>query len=76
MSKSEVELKSKSMPWNQTSIINLTQFQSTIWAIGQHTVAIEQMENYDFVLKVANVNIARGTTDPGYRVYNLSYLSS
>ena len=21
-------------------------------------------------------NIARGTTDPGYRVYNLSYLSS
>ena len=23
-----------------------------------------------------NKNIARGTTDPGYRVYNLSYLSS
>ena len=22
------------------------------------------------------LNIARGTTDPGYRVYNLSYLSS
>ena len=47
---------------------------------------------FEFPLKVSNqsvlnnqlvlsaglnkVNIARGTTDPGYRVYNLGYLSS
>ena len=28
------------------------------------------------MLKFIQTNIARGTTDPGYRVYNLSYLFS
>ena len=30
---------------------------------AQHTMAIEQMENYDFVLKGANVKIPKKTTD-------------
>ena len=34
-------------------------------------VGIEQPQTQSEVL-----NIARGTTHPGYRVYNLSYLSS
>ena len=39
--------------------------------VAELTVWIEKRQSEQVVL-----NIARGTTDPGYRVYNLSYLSS
>ena len=38
--------------------------------------AVQVMSPDDQMLNQFAKNIARGTTDPGYRVYNLSYLSS
>ena len=48
---------------DQKSMINLTQFEATIWAKHntQH-LGIQKMENYDFVLKGANVKIPKKTT--------------
>ena len=38
---------------DQKSMMNLTQFEATIWAKkAQFTMASEQMANYDFVLIV------------------------
>ena len=45
-----------------TSIINLTQFEATIWASHNASVAIEQMDNYDFGLTDANVKLLKKTT--------------
>ena len=49
--------------FTQKSLKNLTQFEATIWAKHntQH-LAIKNKENYDFVLKNANVKIPKKTT--------------
>ena len=50
---------------DQKSMMNLTQFEATIWTKHntQPNTAIEQMENYDLVLKGANVKILKKKTD-------------
>ena len=52
---------------------NLLQYK-----MQQNVVLDEMQPNSFFEVFFRNglLNIARGTTDPGYRVYNLSYLSS
>ena len=46
---------------DQKSIINLIQFESTIWA--QHNTWQSKKENNDFVSKDVNVDIQKKTTE-------------
>ena len=40
------------------------------------TIPPNFFKHHILLIETVQKNIARGTTDPGYRVYNLSYLSS
>ena len=70
-------LFSKSHNWTlmiNTNYINYAN-QKTKYA-NQNTMYAKQNTNYAISIKRVWQNIARGTTDPGYWLFNLSYRSS
>ena len=63
---------------DQKSMINLTQFEATIWTTHNIAMAMDQsLENYDFGLKDANVQIMKkNTVINSHKCNQCDYVSS